>query len=225
MIEQIDEYFKTAFSVTISLFIFEEGKQKVLIINNPEEPFKNAQKLPGKLVKPDESFEKACKDILQETVQNQNLYLEQLNAFGKLYRHPLGRVIDIAFCGLLNKQTDINNIPDNLKHQWIDINNIPQLAYDHNEIVDMAQKRLKRRIKYRPIGINLLPKKFTMDELQSLYSSFLGKEFDKRNFRRKIFDLEIVKEVNKVQLNKRGRKSILYEFDTKKYNIYNKAGF
>ena len=89
----------------------------------------------------------------------------------------------------------------------------------------MAQKRLKRRIKYRPIGINLLPKKFTMDELQSLYSSFLGKEFDKRNFRRKIFDLEIVKEVNKVQLNKRGRKSILYEFDTKKYNIYNKAGF
>ena len=225
MIEQIDEYFKTAFSVTISLFIFEEGKQKVLIINNPEEPFKNAQKLPGKLVKPDESFEKACKDILQETIQNQNLYLEQLNAFGKLYRHPLGRVIDIAFCGLLNKQTDINNIPDNLKHQWIDINNIPQLAYDHNEIVDMAQKRLKRRIKYRQIGINLLPKKFTMDELQSLYSSFLGKEFDKRNFRRKIFDLEIVKEVNKVQLNKRGRKSMLYEFDIKKYNIYNKAGF
>ena len=84
MIEQINEYFKTAFSVTISLFIFEEGKQKVLIINNPEEPFKNAQKLPGKLVKPDESFEKACKDILQETIQNQNLYLEQLNEFCKL---------------------------------------------------------------------------------------------------------------------------------------------
>jgi 8-oxo-dGTP diphosphatase len=225
MNEQIDEYFKTAFSVTISLFIFEDGKQKVLIINNTDEPFKNALKLPGKLVKPDESFEDACNDILQKTINNQNLYVEQLNAFGKLYRHPLGRVIDIAFCGLLNKKTDINEISDKLKHKWVEINEIPQLAYDHNEIIDMAQKRLKRRIKYRPIGINLLPKSFTMDELQSLYSSFLGKEFDKRNFRRKIFDLEIVKEVTKVQLNKRGRKSILYEFDTDQYNIYNKAGF
>ena len=100
-----------------------------------------------------------------------------------------------------------------------------ELAFDHNEMIELALKRIKRRMKYRPLGKNLLPNEFTMNELEGLYSSFLSKKFDTRNFRRRIFEMDILREVKKVQRNSRGRKSILYEFDPKKYENYSNNGF
>ncbi|MEC7527195.1 MAG: NUDIX hydrolase, partial [Bacteroidota bacterium] len=99
------------------------------------------------------------------------------------------------------------------------------LVFDHDDIIDFASKRIKRRMKYRPLGKNLLPSQFTMNELEGLYSCFLGKQFDKRNFRRRILEMDFLKEITKVQRNTRGRKAILYEFDPKKYKNYSKAGF
>ena len=99
------------------------------------------------------------------------------------------------------------------------------LAFDHNDMINMALKRIKRRMKYRPLGKNLLPDQFTMNELEGLYASFLSKKFDKRNFRRRILEMDFLREIKKVQRNTRGRKAILYEFDPKKYKNYSKTGF
>ena len=99
------------------------------------------------------------------------------------------------------------------------------LAFDHNDMIDMALKRIKRRMKYRPLGKNLLPNQFTMNELEGLYASFLSKKFDKRNFRRRILEMDFLREIKKVQRNTRGRKAILYEFDPKKYKNYSRTGF
>ena len=212
-------------SVSLCLFCYNESEKKVLTVRNKSLPFKNALVLPNKLLKYNQSLDEVCTEILTENIGNQEVYIEQLNAFGELYRNPIGRVIDISFYGLINLEKDnvVLNHKNDAKFKNIESN--LELAFDHNEMIELALKRIKRRMKYRPLGKNLLPNEFTMNELEGLYSSFLSKKFDTRNFRRRIFEMDILREVKKVQRNSRGRKSILYEFDPKKYENYSNNGF
>jgi len=212
-------------SVSLCLFCYNENEKKVLTVRNKNLPFKNALVLPNKLLKYNQSLDVVCTEILTENIRNQEVYIEQLNAFGKLYRNPIGRVIDISFYGLINLEEDniVLNRENNAKFKKLDSK--LELAFDHNEMSELALKRIKRRMKYRPLGKNLLPNEFTMNELEGLYSSFLSKKFDTRNFRRRILEMDILREIKKVQRNKRGRKTILYEFDPKKYENYSNNGF
>tara|TARA_B110000879_G_scaffold21055_1_gene26598 strand:- start:1837 stop:2511 length:675 start_codon:yes stop_codon:yes gene_type:complete len=212
-------------SVSLCLFCYNENEKKVLTVRNKNLPFKNALVLPNKLLKYNQSLDEVCTEILTENIRNQEVYIEQLNAFGKLYRNPIGRVIDISFYGLINLEKDniVLNHENNAKFKKLDSK--LELAFDHNEMIELALKRIKRRMKYRPLGKNLLPNEFTMNELEGLYSSFLSKKFDTRNFRRRILEMDILREIKKVQRNKRGRKTILYEFDPKKYENYSNNGF
>ena len=212
-------------SVSLCLFCYNENEKKVLTVRNKNLPFKNALVLPNKLLKYNKSLDEVCTEILTENIRNQEVYIEQLNAFGKLYRNPIGRVIDISFYGLINLEKDniVLNHENNEKFKKLDSK--LELEFDHNEMIELALKRIKRRMKYRPLGKNLLPNEFTMNELEGLYSSFLSKKFDTRNFRRRILEMDILREIKKVQRNKRGRKTILYEFDPKKYENYSNNGF
>ena len=216
---------KIGVTVSICLFCYNNDEKKVLTVKNEKPPFKGALIIPNKTLKYNQSLEDVCSEILYENIGNNDIYVEQLNAFGKLYRHPEGRTIDISFYGLINLEKDKVVLNKNKGAEFTNISSFPELAFDHNEMVDMALKRIKRRMKYRPLGKNLLPDQFTMNELEGLYASFLSKKFDKRNFRRRIIEMDFLREIKKVQRNTRGRKAILYEFDPKKYNNYSKTGF
>jgi 8-oxo-dGTP diphosphatase len=212
-------------SVSICLFCYSDGEKKVLTVENEDQPFKGALILPNKALDPNKSLEEICSEILFENIGNSNIYVEQLNAFGKVYRHPNGRIIDISFYGLINLEKDKVILNEDNGAVFTSLELFPEFAFDHNDMIEMALKRIKRRMKYRPLGKNLLPDQFTMNELEGLYASFLTKKFDKRNFRRRILEMDFLREVKKVQRNTRGRKAILYEFDPKKYNNYSKTGF
>ena len=212
-------------TVSICLFCYNNDEKKVLTVKNRKAPYEGALILPHKTLNHNQSLETVCSEILTENIGNNDIYVEQLNAFGKLYRHPEGRIIDISFYGLINLEKDKVVLNKDKGAKFTNISSFPNLAFDHNDMVDMALKRIKRRMKYRPLGKNLLPDQFTMNELEGLYASFLSKKFDKRNFRRRIIEMDFLREIKKVQRNTRGRKAILYEFDPKKYNNYSKTGF
>ena len=212
-------------SVSICLFCYNNNQKKVLTIKNENQPFKGALILPYKFLDANESLEDVCSEILFDNIGNSNIYVEQLNSFGKVYRHPEGRIIDISFYGLINLEKDKVILNKKNDASFISLDSSPELAFDHNDMVEMALKRIKRRMKYRPLGKNLLPNQFTMNELEGLYASFLSKKFDKRNFRRRILEMDFLREIKKVQRNSRGRKAILYEFDPKKYKNYSRTGF
>ena len=221
----MENFLNIGVSVSICIFCYDEGQKKVLIIDKDNEPFKGGKVLPHQMLKPNQSLEEVCSEILENNIGNKDIYVEQLNAFGKVYRHPSGRIIDISFYGLINLEKDSIKLNEENNARFEKIDKSLDLVFDHDDIIDFANKRIKRRMKYRPLGKNLLPLQFTMNELEDLYSCFLGKKFDKRNFRRRILEMDFLKEIKKVQRNTRGRKAILYEFDPKKYKNYSKTGF
>ena len=221
----MQEYLNIGVSVSIRIFCFDEDQKKVLVVDKENHPFKGGKVLPHQMLQPNQSLEEVCSEILEENIGNKDVYVEQLNAFGKVYRHPSGRIIDISFYGLVNLEKDKIKLKKENNARFEKIDKSLDFVFDHDDIIDFAGKRIKRRMKYRPLGKNLLPAQFTMNELEGLYSCFLGKQFDKRNFRRRILEMDFLKEITKVQRNSRGRKAILYEFDPKKYKNYSKTGF
>ncbi len=225
MDESIKSYFTLGVSVTCVIYGFEDGKLKVYIQRINRDPYAGAWSLPGKLIRNDESLELATESILREAIGNKDVYLEQLNAFGKLYRHPLGRVIDVAFYSLINMRTDVKGLPENKEAKWIPVSEIPDLGYDHNEILDLARQRLRRRLVNRPIGFKLLPKEFTLSDLQNLYEEILGAPLDKRNFRKKVNKLNILTPKGHEESVSPGRKPRLYVFNESRYNHYMEQGF
>ena len=224
--EDLSEYFKFGVSVTNVLYGFEKGQLKIFIQKITRNPYAGAWAMPGVLIKANEGLENVSREIAEECIGNGDVYLEQLNAFGKIYRHPIGRVIDIAFYGLINMQDDIKAYRKDKETKWVPVSEVPELAYDHNEILELARQRLKRRLVNRPIGFELLPETFTLSELQSLYEQILGRNLDKRNFRKKVLKLDILIEQGRDEKNESpGRNPLLYKFNKERYNHYMEQGF
>ncbi len=221
----IKDHFKLGVSVTVVLYGFRDSKLQVYIQKISKNPYAGAWSLPGKLILPNEGLKEASENIVQEVIGNKNIYLEQLNAFGKIYRHPLGRVIDVAFYGLINMAEDIKAVRDDKENKWIHVSDIPQLAYDHNEVLELAAQRLKRRLVNRPIGFKMLPKEFTLTDLQQLYEEILGRPLDKRNFRKKLTKLEILTPQGHEDSSNPGRKPRLYVFNEENLGQYLEQGF
>ena len=221
----LQDYFKMGVSVTVVLYGFEGGKLQVYIQKISTNPYAGAWALPGKLILAEEGLIEATKGIVKESIGNDDIYLEQLNAFGEIYRHPLGRVIDVAFYGLLNMKKDVVNQRADKENTWVAVEDIPPLAYDHNDVLKLALQRLKRRLVNRPIGFKLLNKEFTLTELQQLYEQILGRELDKRNFRKKLTKLGILTAEGHEDTSSPGRKPRLFRFNETKYNDYMEQGF
>lgn len=212
--------FNFAVSIDCVLFGFDGGELKILLIERNEEPFKDWWALPGNLVDEDESVEQSASRILHELTGLSDVYMEQYYTFGEVDRHPQGRVITVAYYAMLRLGGDKALKPLTTyakKAQWINVSELPKLAFDHQHIFDKGLEKIKRRIKHLPIAFELLPEKFTLTQVQNVYELILGKKLDKRNFRKKILSFGVLKELDEKQKGVSFRAATLYKFDKRKY--------
>ncbi|MEO6734308.1 MAG: NUDIX domain-containing protein [Ferruginibacter sp.] len=205
-----------ALSVDCVIFGFDEAKLKVLLIRSDLKKFAGKWSLLGDLVLPKEDLDAAAYRILQQRTGLSDVYLEQVSTFGTVNRHPAGRVVTVAYCTLINVQHHKLNILDNELH-WHDIKNVTDLAFDHQEIFDSCLKQLQKRVQEHPLGFNLLPKKFSLRELQNLYEAILDIKMDRRNFRKKFFSMDFLIDLNEMEQDVPHRPGKLYKFNYDKY--------
>jgi len=220
------EYPRPALTVDIVLFGFDEGDLKVLLIQRDLPPFEEQWALPGGFVRIGETLEAAALRELAEETGVQRVFLEQLYTFGRVDRDPRERVVSVAYYALV-KLVDhaVKAATDARAAAWFSADETPTLAFDHAEILEVALKRLKGKVRYEPIGFELLPPKFTLSELQHLYEACLEQPIDKRNFRKKILGMGLLIETNEIQKDVAHRAARLYRFDEKKYRQLTRRGF
>lgn len=203
----------------------EEEILKVVLIERDVEPFAGMWALPGGFVRNGESLEVAALRELQEETGITDVYLEQLYTFGNPKRDPRGWVVSVAYYALVApEQHHLLATTDARRAEWFPVNKLPRLAFDHEEILRVALQRLRGKLTYAPIGFELLPEKFSIRQLQTLYEIVLGRELDNRNFRKKIFSLDVLKELNEIQTGVAHRAARLYKFDERKYKQLTKQG-
>ena len=212
-------------TVDAVVFGYEAGNISILLIKRKYEPFKNKWAIPGGFVLGDESLEEAVeRELIEETGVHIN-YLEQLYTFGNLDRDPRGRVISVAYFGLVRPNAfKIFASTDAEEVQWFNIDELPELSFDHKKILEKAIKRLKGKITYEPLGFELLDKKFPFSDLEKLYTTLLGREVDRRNFRKKILNLNILDELGEKVSKGSGRPASLFQFNEKRYFQLKKEG-
>jgi 8-oxo-dGTP diphosphatase len=205
-----------ALSVDCVIFGFDESRLKVLLIRSDLKKFTGKWSLLGDLVFPEEDLDAAAYRVLKQRTGLGDVYLEQVRTFGAVNRHPAGRVVTVAYCSLINVQHHRLNILDNELH-WHDIRNVSDLAFDHQQIFDSCLEQLQKRVQEHPLGFNLLPRKFSLRELQNLYEAILGVEMDRRNFRKKFFSMDLLVDLNEMEQDVPHRPGKLYRFNFDKY--------
>jgi 8-oxo-dGTP diphosphatase len=220
------QYPRAALTVDGVVFGFGAGELKVLLIQRALEPFKGKWALPGGFVHVDETLDEAARRELVEETGLEDIYLEQLYTFGTVKRDPRERVVSVAYYALV-KLSDhkAKAATDAAEAKWFPVSQLPKLAFDHADILALALTRLQGKVRYQPIGFELLPPKFTLSDLQHLYEAILGAELDKRNFRKKVLGFGLLVALNESQVGGRHRPAQLFRFDADKYEKLKKRGF
>ncbi len=224
----LDNFFKSAFTVDNVIFGFDEGDLKVLLIKRGEQPFLGKWALPGYFVYPNEDLDGAAVRVLEELTGLKNVYLEQVETFGDVNRHPFGRVITVAYYSLINTKDYILKLKAGSiaqQAEWVALKDVNDIAFDHAAILASCFQRLQRRVRHRPLGFELLPKKFTLTQLQQLYEAILQTELDKRNFRKKILSMNLLIDLKEMQEGVAHRPAKLYQFDRAKYEQFLAEGY
>jgi len=222
---------KQDISLTVDAVVFGYAKTEgvsILLVKRKYEPFKNTWALPGGFVLEKESLEEAVARELKEETGVEVSYLEQLYSFGNPSRDPRKRIISIAYFGLINSRTykELTAGTDADEAQWFNINQLPQLAFDHLDIISLATQRLRAKIQYQPVGFELLDKKFSFADLEKLYIALLGREIDRRNFRKKILSFDFLEKLPELTKPEgQGRPSNMFRFNKKRYDQLTKKGF
>lgn len=209
-------YPKFFVSVDCVIFGFVDGRLKLLIQQRPYSPGEGELSLIGGFVEKNESIDDSAKRILKTFTGLDNVYMQQLATFGEVKRDPGERVISIVYYALVNSDKFDSSLSDLHKAQWVDVDNIPTLCFDHNEMVNKARQVIGESIKHEPIGSNLMPRYFTLSLLQTLYECILGIQIDKRNFRRSIADKEYIRATKLIDKGSSKRGATLYEFTNMK---------
>jgi 8-oxo-dGTP diphosphatase len=219
-------YERPNLAVDCVVFGLDQEDLKVILIQRNLSPYQGKWAIPGGFVHIDESLEDAASRELREETGIEDVFLEQLYTFGEVDRDPRERVVSVAYYALVNlRDHKIKATTDARDAAWFSVDDIPTLSFDHNKIVKVALKRLKGKVKYEPIGFELLPKKFTLTQLQAMYEKILEQSIDKRNFRRKILGMGFLAELDEVEMDVAHRAARLYKFDEKKYLQLKEEGF
>lgn len=199
------------------IFGFNEGELNLLLLKRNFQPAMGEWSLMGGFVQQGESVNDAAKRVLTELTGLENVYMEQVGAFGEVERDPGERVISIAYYALIN----INEYDRELVRQhnayWVNINELPPLIFDHPQMVKQARELIQQKSSTEPIGFNLLPKLFTLSQLQSLYEAIYGEQIDKRNFRKRIAEMDYIEKTDKIDKTGSKRGAALYKFNEKAY--------
>lgn len=219
------EFARPALAVDCVIFGIDEDDLKVMLIQRGVDPYRGMWAIPGGFVRVDESLDSAARRELEEETGIQDVFLEQLYTFGDVDRDPRERVVSVAYYALTNlighmvdARTDASNAA------WFALSDLPELPFDHAAILDAALERLRGKVRYRPIGFELLPDRFTLTQLQRVYEIVLDREIDKRNFRKKILAMEILKDTGEVEKDVAHRAARLYRFDKRAYARMRKQG-
>ena len=207
-------------SVDCIIFGFDKGSLKLLLLKRNFEPAKGSWSLMGGFVQDGESVDDAAKRVLAELTGLENVYMEQVGTFGEVDRDPGERVISVAYYALININEYDRNLVQQHNAQWAEINEIPPLVFDHPQMVKQARIMLQKKASSEPIGFNLLPSLFTLFQLQSLYEAIYGEPLDKRNFRKRVADLNYIEKTDKIDKTGSKRGAALYKFNE---NAYRKA--
>jgi 8-oxo-dGTP diphosphatase len=213
---EVESTNRIALSVDCLIFGFDESKLKVLLIKSDLKKYLGKWSLLGDLVFPNEDLDAAAYRILKQRTGLNDVYLEQVHTFGKVSRHPAGRVVTVAYYSLINVQHHKLNILDNELH-WHDVKTMDSMAFDHKEIFDSCLLQLQKRVQEHPLGFNLLPKKFSLRELQNLYEAILDIKMDRRNFRKKFFSMDFLIDLKEMEQDVPHRPGKLYKFNYEKY--------
>lgn len=220
------QYPRAALTVDCVVFGLDDSELKVLLIERALDPFKGKWALPGGFVRVDETLDDAARRELEEEAGLKSIFLEQLYTFGAVERDPRERVVSVAYYALVKMAAhETKAATDAVDARWFPISKVPKLAFDHGEILNTALLRLKGKVRYQPIGFELLPPKFTLSQLQHLYEAVLESELDKRNFRKKVLSFDLLVPLNETQMSGRHRPAQLFRFDADKYEKLKKRGF
>jgi 8-oxo-dGTP diphosphatase len=223
---QINNDFKAAVSVDCVIFGYDDDALKILVSKCDMPPFEHEYSLLGDIVHPDETTDESAKRVLIAKTGFTDVFLEQVQVFSDLNRHPLGRVITVAYFSLIKIDKDhLDHLEKNAHLQWLDVNEIRSLAFDHFNIMHTCLRKMQKQIREQPIGFNLLPKNFTLLQLQRLYEVVLNIVLDKRNFRRKLKGLGILKDIGEIEEAVSHRPARLYTFDERVYENKKVTGF
>ncbi len=220
------KYPRPALTVDCVVFGIDESDLKILLIQRDLPPFEGRWALPGGFVHVDEPIEDAARRELAEETGLSNVFLEQLYTFGGVDRDPRERVVTVAWFALVNLHDhEVKAATDAREAGWFSAAEADDLAFDHDEIVQVALNRLSGKVKYQPIGFELLPEKFTLSQLQHIYEVVLETRLDKRNFRRKVLATKLLIATGKVEQDVAHRAARLYKFDRQKYEELSREGY
>lgn len=199
------------------IFGFEKNRLNLLLLKRNFEPAKGQWSLMGGFIQENESADDAAKRVLRELTGLTDVYMEQIGAFGDVDRDPGERVISLAYYALINVNEYDRESVDRYNAHWMDINELPELIFDHSKMVEKARTAMKYKASRAPIGFNLLPELFTLTQLQSLYEAIYGEAMDKRNFRKRIADMGFIEKTGQKDKTGSKRGAYLHKFNDMAY--------
>ena len=206
------------------IFGFDDQKLKILLVKRDLEPELGRWSLMGGFVQRRESLDEAAMRILYRLTGLRNVYMEQLHCFGAVDRDPVERVVSIAYYALINIQNYDRTLQTEHGARWFPVEEVPELIFDHSNMVQAAKRQLKYKASIQPVGFALLPQKFTLPQLQLLYEAIFETPLDKGNFRRRIKTLGVLKKLNEKQKGFSKKGAYYYVFDEKKYKELEEEG-
>ena len=199
------------------IFGFSEGELSLLLIKRKIEPAKGQWSLMGGFLRENESIDEGAKRVLNELTGLENVYMEQVRTFGEVERDPGERVLSVAYYSLVKIEESDQERLDDHNAYWIKINELPELIFDHGQMVELAKDVMRQKASTEPIGFNLLPDLFTLTQLQSLYEAIYGTVLDKRNFRKRVAEMDYIVKTDKIDKTGSKRGASLYKFNDRIY--------
>lgn len=217
MTQFYNEYSKVFVSVDCIIFGFDGSNLQVLIGKRQMDPGRGEWSLYGGFVGSNENLEDAANRVILELTGMKGLYIRQVGAFGKVDRDPGERVISVAYCALINVVDYDDRLRVEHGLEWVSLKELPQLYSDHNTMINNAISQIRRRINHEPLSFKLLPELFTLTQLQHVFEAVMGEEIDKRNFRKRIKDIDFIEKTELIDKVTSKRGAALYRFNKKAY--------